>query len=325
MFVGIKVNGGMITVTNLSDLKGIALTATIGFFDGVHLGHRFLIEQVKQEAAKQQQASAVITFRQHPRQVLHSDYQPKLLTGYEEKIALLAETGIDYCIVLDFSLEISRLTAQEFIEQVLRDQLYVSTLLIGYDHRFGHNRSEGFEDYVRYGAAVGMTILQALQYDNGHTHVSSSEIRRLLQLGDVATASTLLTYPYHLKGSVVKGFQIGRKIGFPTANLHIDEPYKIIPAIGIYAAWAVIDRAIYKAMVYIGNRPTVHDNTQTSIEANIIDFDRDLYNKEHTILFVDFVRGNAKFDGLEALKRQISLDKVAISSILDDTSLPLDL
>ena len=170
----------MIVVRDTETLKGKRLVATIGFFDGVHLGHRFLIHELKQVAEAAGLPSAVITFPEHPRAVLHADYQPKLLNSFEEKLKHLASTGIDYCIVLDFTLELSRLTAKEFITTVLADRLHVDTLLIGYDHRFGHNREDGFEQYVTYGKNYGIRVIKASQYSEGEAAVSSSEIRKLL-------------------------------------------------------------------------------------------------------------------------------------------------
>lgn len=170
----------MIVIRDTELLKGKNLAATIGFFDGVHLGHRFLINELKETAKARNLPSAVITFPEHPRAVLHADYQPKLLNSFDEKLEQLASTGIDYCIVLDFTVELSRLTAQEFITTVLADKLHVEVLLIGYDHRFGHDRKDGFEQYVTYGAACGMDVVKASPYDDGQTAVSSSEIRKLL-------------------------------------------------------------------------------------------------------------------------------------------------
>ena len=190
----------MIVVRDTEILKGKRLVATIGFFDGVHLGHCFLIHELKQVAEAAGLPSAVITFPEHPRAVLHSDYQPKLLNSFEEKLKHLASTGIDYCIVLDFTPGLSRLSAKEFIMSVLANQLQVGTLLIGYDHRFGHNREDGFEQYVAYGEACGIRVVKASQYSEGEAAVSSSEIRRLLTECKVEEAARLLGYPYQLKG-----------------------------------------------------------------------------------------------------------------------------
>ena len=169
----------MIVVRDFDRLKGKELVATIGFFDGVHLGHRFLIDEMKEIAKARNLPSAVITFPEHPRAVLHADYQPKLLNSFEEKLQQLETTGVDYCIVLDFTIELSRLSAKEFITSILAKSLHVKTLLIGYDHRFGHDRTDGFEQYVVYGTECGIEVLKASPYDEGNTAVSSSEIRKL--------------------------------------------------------------------------------------------------------------------------------------------------
>lgn len=293
-----------------------ALAATIGFFDGVHLGHRFLIDQLKKVADERGLPSAVITFRTHPRAVLHADYQPKLLNTWEEKLAQLATTGVDYCLVLDFTLELSRFSAAEFITKILAEAFRVKALLIGYDHRFGHDRAEGFDQYVVYGKALGMEVIQALPYDNGQTKVSSSEIRRLLAEGEVKQAAVLLSYPYSLKGKIVKGHQVGRTIGFPTANLSVEDSRKILPGNGVYAVWAVLSGKRYKGMLSIGNRPTLDDGNNQSIEVYLLDFSGDLYGKEIEVSFVSKIRDNRKFPSLLALKSQLEQDRQTVSECL---------
>ena len=293
-----------------------ALAATIGFFDGVHLGHRFLIDQLKKVADERGLPSAVITFRTHPRAVLHADYQPKLLNTWEEKLAQLATTGVDYCLVLDFTLELSRFSAAEFITKILAEAFRVKALLIGYDHRFGHDRAEGFDQYVVYGKALGMEVIQALPYDNGQTKVSSSEVRRLLAEGEVNQASVLLSYPYSLKGKIVKGHQVGRTIGFPTANLSVEDSRKILPGNGVYAVWAVLSGKRYKGMLSIGNRPTLDDGNNQSIEVYLLDFSGDLYGKEIEVSFVSKIRDNRKFPSLLALKSQLEQDRQTVSECL---------
>lgn len=293
-----------------------ALAATIGFFDGVHLGHRFLIDQLKKVAAEKGLPSAVITFRVHPRAVLHADYQPKLLNTWEEKLAQLATTGVDYCLILDFTLELSRFSAAEFITKILAEAFRVKALLIGYDHRFGHDRAEGFDQYVVYGKALGMDVIQALPYDNGQTKVSSSEVRRLLAEGEVKQASVLLSYPYSLKGKIVKGHQVGRTIGFPTANLSVEDSRKILPGNGVYAVWAVLSGKRYKGMLSIGNRPTLDDGNSQSIEVYLLDFSGDLYGKEIEVSFVSKIRDNRKFPSLLALKSQLEQDRQTVSECL---------
>lgn len=299
----------MIVIHDTDQLRHTSLAATIGFFDGVHLGHRYLIHELEGTARERNLPSAVITFPEHPRAVLHADYQPKLLNSFDEKIALLAGTGVDYCIVLPFTEELARLSAREFIAGVLKEQLHVNTLLIGYDHRFGHNRSDGFEQYVGYGRASGMEVVQASAFDEGQTAVSSSEIRRLILAGEMETARHLLTYSYRIKGTIVGGHKVGRTIGFPTANIRVDEPFKIIPGPGIYAVRVLTGGTLYDGMLYIGNRPTLGNGPLTSVEVNIFDFEGDLYNREIEVSFEHYIRDDIKFDSLDDLKKQLSKDR----------------
>jgi riboflavin kinase/FMN adenylyltransferase len=296
------------------------LVATIGFFDGVHLGHKYLINQLKGIAESKGLPSAVITFPVHPRLVLNSDYQPALLCGYEEKIKRLSKTGIDYCVVLDFSREMSQLSAKDFIQKVLKEQLNVDTLLIGYDHRFGHNREDGFEQYVMYGKEVGMDVVQAHEYDS-QLHVSSSRVRRLLGEGDIHKANQLLGYNYTISGKIVEGFKVGRTIGFPTANIKIWEDFKVVPAFGVYAVYVHIEEdKKYPGMLYIGKRPTLHNGNDISLEVNIIGFNGDLYGKILTAEFIEFVRPDQKFENLEILKENIRKDKENVVKVLDKYS-----
>ena len=225
--------------------------ATIGFFDGVHAGHRYLIQQVKEIAAAKGLRSALVTFPVHPRKVMNTNYRPELLTTPEEKISLLADIGVDYCLMLDFTPEVSRLTAREFMTQLLKERYQVKYLVIGYDHRFGHDRTDGFEQYVVYGTECGIEVLKASPYDEGNTAVSSSEIRKLLQAGNVAEAAYLLTYPYQLLGHIVSGYKVGRTLGFPTANIRVDEPFKVIPGIGVYAVWVEVEGERYLSLIHI--------------------------------------------------------------------------
>lgn len=308
----------MIVIRDTELLKGKRLAATIGFFDGVHLGHRFLVNELKEVAQARNLPSAVITFPEHPRAVLHSDYQPKLLDSFDEKLERLASTGVDYCIVLDFTIELSRLTAREFISTVLSDKLHVDVLLIGYDHRFGRDRKDGFEQYVAYGAACGMEVVKASPYDEGRTAVSSSEIRRMLADCQVEEAARLLSYPYQLKGTIVNGYKVGRKLGFPTANIQVDEPFKIIPGIGVYAVWVYLKGERYKGMLYIGDRPTLDNGNNITLEVNILDFSGDIYNNEITVAFIYYVRGDVKFGSLDELKEQLGHDRETVDKLLTE-------
>ena len=282
--------------------------ATIGFFDGVHLGHRFLIQQVKVAATQTGWQSSIITFPVHPRQVIQSEFQPQLLSSPEEKIELLASTGVDNCILLPFTRELSQLTAYEFM-QLLYDKYKVRMLVIGYDHRFGHNRAETFEDYCRYGRELGIHIMQASAYTQEQDKVSSSAIRRALQTGDIRTATKFLGYHYYLEGTVVDGYKVGRKIGFPTANLQVDFPNKLIPSIGVYAVCVYVNGGKYKGMLNIGYRPTINNGTDLSIEVHILDFQGDIYHQKMRIEFIDFLRPEEKFNSVDELILQMQKDK----------------
>ena len=282
--------------------------ATIGFFDGVHLGHRFLIQQVKVAATQTGWQSSIITFPVHPRQVIQSEFQPQLLSSPEEKIELLASTGVDNCILLPFTRELSQLTAYEFM-LLLYDKYKVRMLVIGYDHRFGHNRAETFEDYCRYGRELGIHIMQASAYTQEQDKVSSSAIRRALQTGDIRTATKFLGYHYYLEGTVVDGYKVGRKIGFPTANLRVDFPNKLIPSIGVYAVCVYVNGGKYKGMLNIGYRPTINNGTDLSIEVHILDFQGDIYHQKMRIEFIDFLRPEEKFNSVDELILQMQKDK----------------
>lgn len=282
--------------------------ATIGFFDGVHLGHRYLINQVKIAASQCGWCSSIITFPIHPRQVIQSDYQPQLLSSPEEKIELLSQTGVDNCILLPFTRELSKLTAWEFM-QLLYDKYKVRMLVIGYDHRFGHNRAETFEDYCRYGRELGIHIMQASAYTQEQDKVSSSAIRRALQTGDIRTASKFLGYHYYLEGTVVGGYKVGRKIGFPTANLRVDFPNKLIPSIGVYAVYVYVNGEKHKGMLNIGYRPTINNGTDLSIEVHILDFQGDIYHQKMRIEFIEFLRPEEKFHSVDELILQMQKDK----------------
>ena len=290
--------------------------ATIGFFDGVHLGHRYLIQQVKMAGAQNGWCSSIITFPTHPRQVIQSDYQPQLLSSPEEKIELLATTGVDNCILLPFTRELSRLTAREFM-QLLYDNYKVRMLVIGYDHRFGHNRAETFEDYCRYGRELGIHIMQATAYTQEQDKVSSSAIRRALLSGDVMTAKKYLGNNYFLEGTVVGGYQVGRKIGFPTANLRVDFPNKLIPSIGVYAVRVHVAGQQWKGMLSIGYRPTLNNGNDLSIEVHILDFEGDIYHQKMRLEFIEFLRPEIKFDSIDELVLQMHKDKEETTKVFN--------
>jgi len=292
--------------------------ATVGFFDGVHIGHRYLIEQVKKKAQELTISSAVITFPVHPRKVLQKDYQPALLCGYDEKLDQLETTGIDTIISIPFTIGLSQLTAKEFITGVLKDQIGVRTLLVGHDHRFGHNREDGFPEYRKYGDEIGMEVIQAKELRIDGQEVSSSQVRRLLKAGDILKANELLSYNYTLSGKIVEGYQVGRTIGFPTANIRAWERFKVIPRLGVYAVLVHLRGMVYEGMLYIGTRPTLHHDNEISVEVNIFGLDEDLYNQSITVEFIDFIRGDIKFENIDRLVQQIRADKIAVKNRLSE-------
>lgn len=304
----------IIRETDKIDVTEIAATA--GFFDGVHRGHRFLIEELKQRAKTRHLPSAVVTFVQHPRFVLNNDYRPQLLNTFEEKMTRLETTGVDFCIVLEFTKELSELSAEAFIRDILCKRFHVKMLLVGYDHRFGHNRTDGFEQYVHYGSACGMEVLKAAPLSEGDRPVSSSEIRRLLEWGKIDEANEMLCTPYSIEGHIVSGAQVGRTIGFPTANIAIDDPSKIVPKIGVYAVRVTICGETHKGMLYIGSRPTLDDGRAVSMEVNIFDFSRDIYTDKIVVEFIHWVREDIRFESVEKLKEQLEKDRRSVNGML---------
>jgi riboflavin kinase / FMN adenylyltransferase len=300
-----------------SEIKTLSpCVATVGFFDGLHAGHRYLIEELKGIAKEQHLQSVVVTFAVHPRKVLNSEFRPELLTTLSEKLIQLSTTGIDACIVLDFSLQMAKLSAYDFLKTILKEKFNVQTLLVGHDHRFGHNRADGFPEYKKYGEELGMTVLKCTQF---HTdtdkHISSSEIRNALKTGEIELANRLLTYNYSITGKVIEGFKNGRQIGFPTANIELFDHEKIIPAIGVYAVRVTWKGSQYKGMLNIGHRPTLDNGLTISIEVHILDFDTDIYNQTLEVGFIIKIRDEQKFNGIEALKEQLQKDKLYVLSL----------
>jgi len=309
----------MKVINNIEQWKNAAVAATTGFFDGVHLGHRFLINELNTIARKNNIPSTIVTFPSHPRQTLQSTYQPALLNTFEEKLELLASTGIDYVFVMDFTQRLASYSASRFITEVLNNDLNVKVLLVGYDHQFGRLRSAGFEDYVRYGKECGIEVVKAKPLtDASGMAISSSAVRRLLQSGDVDIAAKMLGYAYRLQGYVVEGFKRGRTLGFPTANIKVNS-LKVIPKSGSYAVWVIVDNKRYMGMLYIGSRPTFinpSNETISSIEVNLFDFSDWLYDKTVTVEFVKFVRDDTIFDSSNSLKKQLEKDRKAVELAL---------
>jgi len=296
-----------------------ACVATIGFFDGVHLGHRFLINHVRQLAEAQNMASMVVTFGTHPRQVVHPEYVPHLLSTPEEKQLLLKRTGVDQVMVLNFDQNMAALTAREFMQRVLKQRLNVAQLVIGYDNKFGHNREEGFEDYCQHGHELGISVVEAPQFAPSGAHISSSAIRHNLAEGRIVQANALLGYTYSLGGKVVPGFQEGRKMGFPTANLLVDNPQKLLPQNGVYATTVELEGYEHplKGMTNIGIRPTFNGKGIT-IETNILDFSADIYGRNMRVAFVERIRDELKFNSIEELKAKMKQDEALARRLNQD-------
>ncbi|MDR0506123.1 MAG: riboflavin biosynthesis protein RibF [Dysgonamonadaceae bacterium] len=285
--------------------------STIGFFDGVHRGHRYLIEQLKAKAQQVNLPSSVVTFSSHPRKVIQSEYSIKLLNSFDEKMHLLASTGIDYCYVIDFTPSFSEITAENFMKEILNRQLKIKFLLIGYNHRFGKSSNQGFEDYREFGKKNDITVEKACEFSD---KVSSTAIRRSLLEGNVKKAAEMLSYSYTLEGNVAHGNRLGHTIGFPTANLELIEKDKLVPAEGVYAGRVVIDREIYYGMIYIGRRPTVSSCGEERIEAHLFDFDANIYGKKIQVEFFDFVRQDISFSNIKDLQNQLKNDETQIRS-----------
>ncbi len=287
---------------------------TTGTFDGVHFGHQKILARLREIAAGIQGETVILTFFPHPRLVLFpEDNDLKLINTLQEKIQLLEQAGIDHLIIQPFTKEFSRLTSLEFIQQVLVGQIGTRKLVIGYDHHFGKNREGSFEHLKHYAPEYGFEVEEIPEQDVNDVAVSSTKIRNSLLEGDIRTANEYLGYPFRLSGTVVKGDQIGRTLGFPTANIHVPESYKLIPADGIYAATLSLHGERLPGMMYIGTRPTIEGMTR-NIEMNIFDFDRTIYGEEVTLELLHFVRGDIKFKSLEELQARMKKDEAEVRS-----------
>ena len=292
--------------------------ATVGFFDGVHLGHQFLISKVVDEARKRGMDAMIVTFDNHPRQVVDDSFHPQLLTTNDEKLVRLATTGVDCCAVLHFDAGMAAMSAREFMEQVLGKRLSVRCLIIGYDNRFGRHRSEGFDDYVRYGAALGIDVMACdpFVFDDGS--VSSSAVRKALSEGDMERASRYLGSPYILTGHVVEGFQQGRKLGFPTANIVLDDARKLIPPIGVYAVKVRLSGSMEmrRGVMNIGYRPTFSGD-DISLEVHLINYEGDLYGLRMMVALCHRLRGERKFENTGLLAAQMKEDVREANAMFD--------
>lgn len=289
---------------------------TIGTFDGVHLGHRKIIEGIKELAKEAGGETVILTFFPHPRMILHpEDQNLKLITTIDEKARLLEQLGVDHLIITPFSRDFSNQTAEEYIRDVLVNKIGTKKIVIGYDHRFGKDRKGGLADLQRLAPVYGFDVVEIPEQDINDVAISSTRIRQALLNGQTELANDFLGYPFFISGKVVRGDQIGRQIGYPTANIAVQESYKLIPSDGIFAVNVYVDDNVYAGMGYIGHRPTISGMTR-NIEVNIFDFDQDIYNKSIRMSFINYVRGDIKFESLEQLKEQLGRDKEAVTAIL---------
>lgn len=283
---------------------------TTGTFDGVHNGHKKIIKNLISKAKEIEGESVMITFNPHPRLVLFPENNNlKLLNSLEEKISLLEKEGLDHLIIQPFTIEFSRLSALEYIRDLLVNKLRLHTLVIGYDHHFGRNREGSFEELQEFAQLYNFDIEQISALDIESVNVSSTKIRNALADGNVALANTFLGYNFGFTGNVVKGDGIGKKIGYPTANIELTDKYKTIPANGVYACLVNLEDQAFKGMLNIGVRPTINDQKHQKIEINLLGFNGNLYDKTLTIELIEKLRDEQKFDSLEELKSQLGIDK----------------
>ena len=298
----------------------MAIAATIGMFDGFHLGHRTLVESLKREAGKRGLATAVVTFRDHPQNVLHHAGQ-KWICTLDDRIQCIADQGVDYLILMDFTPELAALDSTAFM-MLLRDRYHLRALVVGFNHRFGHNRSEGFDDYRANGARLGVEVVQAAEYAGEYAPVSSSIVRRYIAEGNVEAAMHRLYHPFCLSGTVVHGLKNGRKIGFPTANVGGYSPQVIMPANGVYVTLAQIDGGDWlPSMANIGTRPTVLTEGAISVEVTIFNFDADIYDRRFAVRFIKRLRNEVHHASLDALKRQLAADRDASLRYFSDRNI----
>lgn len=281
---------------------------TIGTFDGVHLGHQKIIEKLIHNAGSGDYESLILTFFPHPRMVLQEESEIQLLNTIDERIGLLQKTGLDNLIIHPFDKAFSRLTAEEFVKDILVDQLNIHKIVIGHDHRFGRNRTADINDLIGFGEKYGFAVEQISAQEIDYVSISSTKIRAALAEGNIDLANDFLGYDYFLTGIIEKGKQLGRTIGFPTANIKIEESYKLIPKTGVYIVQSALAGKTVFGIMNIGTRPTV-DGKNLTIEVYYLDFDADLYGQRLQVSLLHFIREEQKFDSFDLLKSQIEADK----------------
>lgn len=301
------------------DLENIChepTVATIGSFDGVHRGHVAMIKETRRMAAALSLPVTLVTFSTHPRMMFDAEPQPFLLSSSQTRMERLAATGVERCVVLDFNRELASMTAREFMHKILAKQLNVKLLVLGYDHRFGRPvEGEDSEAYINYGRECGIEVVRAARYNEEGLKVSSSQVRRALAAGNVDTAATLLGYRYSISGSVVHGAALGRELGFPTANIELDEPMQLLPLNGVYEVAAVVAGRQYKGVMNVGVKPTVTGSGKRTIELFIINFAGDLYGCNICVEFIRRLREERRFSSFDELKAQIAKDVSEVQKI----------
>ncbi|MGY6648930.1 bifunctional riboflavin kinase/FAD synthetase [Wenyingzhuangia sp. IMCC45574] len=300
--------------------ENVNTVVTIGTFDGVHVGHRKILDQLFKEAREKGLKSVLLTFFPHPRMVIQANNSIKLINTIDERIEILSKTDLDYLVIHPFDKDFSNLSAFDFVRNVLVNKLNVEELVIGYDHRFGKNREGDFEQLKDFSHTFDFNIKEIEVQDINNISVSSTKIRKALTSGDVKTANEYLTTPFFINGMVVKGQQLGNTIGFPTANIKIAETYKLIPKNGAYVIRAIHNNHVYNGMLNIGNRPTVNGKGKT-IEAHLFNFDQDIYDDDIRIEFLHFLREETRFYSIEELKQQLFKDKEESLNYIQSLSL----
>lgn len=293
---------------------------TIGAFDGVHQGHRIILSQLSKIAASLSGETVVITFHPHPRRILNNAEAPSLLTSLDERISLFSALGIHHLVIIPFNHEFASLTAEKYIQDFLVQYFKPRAVVVGFDHRFGRNRTGDYDMLEKEGEFYGFDVIEIPEYVLNESKVSSTQIRQALLSGDIELANKLLTYPYQLTGSVIEGDKLGRTIGFPTANLAIIDNDKLIPASGVYAVRVYRQKEkinqVLNGMMNIGYRPTVNGR-ERRIEVHLFNFSEDIYHEQLRVEMLFHTRKEMKFSGIDALKQQLENDKIEISSILD--------
>lgn len=299
----------MSRVKNISAYKSIKPTVvTIGTFDGVHIGHKKIITRLVNTGKQEGLKSVILTFFPHPRMVLQKDSNIKLINTIDERRHILESVGLDYLLIKEFTHEFSRLTAKDFVKELLVEKLNARKVIIGYDHRFGRNRNADIEDLKKFGEIFNFEVEEISAQDIDDVAVSSTKIRKALNDGDIEKANAYLGYHYMLTGTVTEGKGLGRQINYPTANIQIEEDYKLIPKHGAYIVSSIIDASIVYGMMNIGTNPTVNGEKET-IEVHFLNFDKNLYNQPIQIELLKRIRDEQKFDSIEMLKEQLAKDK----------------